>query len=164
MLIDYNQIVSTFSRPFPSSFCRSGWTSVGRWMSWATWNNVRRLGGLTWDSPGDGGYKTHGKPMENLWKTYKNLWKITIFTMENIWKITMEPYKFHGKHTKTYGKSQFLLGQSTINGNVEWLCWISQMVDMGVVLKWRQTWMVYFMENPIESDDLGVPPWIGNLH
>jgi hypothetical protein len=24
--------------------------------------------------------------------------------------------------------------------------------------------MVYFMENPIKMDDLGVPPWIGNLH
>ena len=84
MLIDYNQIVSTFSRPFPSSFCRSGWTSVGRWMSWATWNNVRRLGGLTWDSPGTHLGMVVIKPMENPWKTY-------------------------GKHTKTYGKSPFLL-------------------------------------------------------
>ena len=24
--------------------------------------------------------------------------------------------------------------------------------------------MVSFMENPINMDDLGVPPWIGNLH
>jgi len=23
--------------------------------------------------------------------------------------------------------------------------------------------MVYFMEKPIDMDDLGVPPWIGNL-
>ena len=34
----------------------------------------------------------------------------------------MEPYKLPGKHTKTYGNSPFLLGQSTINGNVQWLC------------------------------------------
>ena len=25
------------------------------------------------------------------------------------------------------------------------------------------SWMVYFMEHPIEMDDVGVPPWIGNL-
>jgi hypothetical protein len=25
------------------------------------------------------------------------------------------------------------------------------------------SWMVYFMEKPIEMDDLGIPLWIGNL-
>jgi len=25
------------------------------------------------------------------------------------------------------------------------------------------SWMVYSMENPRKVDDLGVPPWIGNL-
>ena len=27
-----------------------------------------------------------------------------------------------GKHTKNYGKSQFSMGESTINGHFQWLC------------------------------------------
>ena len=73
MLIYYNQIVSTFSRPFPSQV----WLDVCRTLDElgdleqcaAPWGTHL---GLTWDSPGDGGYKTHGKPMENIQKPMEN--------------------------------------------------------------------------------------------
>ena len=36
----------------------------------------------------------------------------------------------------------------------------------GGFLKWGypNSWMVYFMENPIKVDDLGGTPILGNLH